>query len=137
MTSCARFAVTHVQLCRLIWELREIAAALGSARAHADLSLVHMYGLTPPELHTSDFIGLYFEEPDPAQALTSLFFAATGGDNWARVSSGHKHRHGQGVPRVCTTAAMYLEPAAHTALKEYGSSPKMPAVRCSSSSSYP
>lgn len=114
--------------CRLIWELREIAAELGNARAHADRSLVHMYGLTAPQLHTSEFIGSEFEEPDPAKAFTSLFLAATGGDNWARVSLAHKHRHGQGVPRVCTTASMYLEPAASQALDEFGSRPKMPAV---------
>jgi TPR repeat protein len=110
--------------------LREIAAALGNARAQADQSLAYMYGLSPPDLQTSDFIGPDFEEADPARALTSQFFAATGGDNWARVSLAHKHRNGQGVPRVCATASMYLEPAANEALEDFGSLPKMMPVLC-------
>lgn len=115
--------------------MREIASALGNARAQADQSIVYMYGLTPPELHTKDFIGPNFEEAVPSRALTNQFFAATEGDNWARVSLAHKHRYGHGVPKVCTTASMYLKPAADEALEEFGSAPKLMQVLVHATSS--
>jgi hypothetical protein len=105
-----------------------MAAALGNPRAQAERAVGLMYGLSPPPTGSAAFLGADLREPDAAGALTSLFFAATGGDTWARVALGHKHRRGLGVPRVCATAAMYLQPAAAAAMDALGSSSELPPV---------
>eukprot|EP00892_Ulva_mutabilis_P008243 jgi/Ulvmu1/5791/UM025_0045.1 len=108
---------------RLVWELRDAAAARGSPHAQGELALVQLYGMTPPPLHSkADFGG--FAAPDEAAGLTNLFFSATGGDAFGRAALGHKFRRGLGVPQVCPTASMYFQPLADDIISEVSDTPR-------------
>lgn len=108
---------------RLVWELREAAAARGSPEAQGEVALVQLYGMTPPPLYSkADFGG--FAAPDEAAALTHLFFSATGGDAFGRAALGHKFRRGLGVPEVCPTASMYFQPLADEVIQEVSNTTK-------------
>lgn len=51
-------------------------------------------------------------EPMWPEALTHYFFAASGGDPFARMALGYRHMQGLGVPRSCASAVLYYQPVA-------------------------
>lgn len=128
MVLCCGSRTPRFVVYRLIWELREVAAALGNPEAQGELALVQLYGMTPPPMNSrADFGG--FDAPDETAALTHLFFSATGGDAFGRAALGHKFRRGLGVPNVCPSASMYFQPLADEVISQVtDTTKKLPPV---------
>ena len=57
------------------------------------------------------------DEGVTAKAILHLYFAAMGGDAPAQLALGTRHLYGRGVPKKCSTAVLYLQAAAETAVK--------------------
>ncbi len=57
------------------------------------------------------------DEGVTAKAILHLYFAALGGDAPAQLALGTRHLYGRGVPKKCSTAVLYLQAAADTAVK--------------------
>lgn len=110
---------------RLVWELRAAAAARGNPAAQAQLAIAQLYGLTPPALGTADDFD-DFGAPDVSSAFVHLFFAATGNDTFAQKVLGHRHRHGDGVPKSCPTAVLYYQQAAADVLARAAEPDRLP-----------
>jgi TPR repeat protein len=122
---------TKLILCRLIWDLLERAAELGERRAQGQLALAGLHGLGPPPFRSKH---LFSAGPRPTPqtepvALTRMYFAAVGGDAFAQVVLGQRHRRGLGVPQSDASSVFFLQQPAEEAATLASLPPGLPAVR--------
>ena len=69
-------------------------------------------------------------EPMWPAALAHYFFAASGGDSFARMALGYRHMQGLGVPRSCQTAVLYYQPVAEQVVELARTPNSLPYVSC-------
>lgn len=93
--AASRGLLVPVDLPTAVWWYNA-SASLGNASSQFTLGTLHAHGL--------------FGVPhDDAAAVTLWYFAALGGSQAARLALGSRHATGDGVPKSCASAVLYLE----------------------------
>lgn len=124
-------------VCRLVWDLREAAAARGSSRAQALQGVATTFGLTRPSQphQLFDLIPAAPAQPSTgsssgdAAATVHYHFGAQGQSALAHAALGQRHRRGVHAPKACEVALLHLAEAGAAAADQAASAQGLPVVR--------